>query len=194
VSVVAFIQARTTSTRLPGKVNMDLGNGWTSVARTSAAAERVRGIDKVEVLWAHNFPTIPENDVLSRFYHAWLPTQATAVMRLTADCPLLDPQVCQLVLDSFLKYDVEYASNTYPKRTFPDGLDCEVFTGAMLNRAWRNATDTYDREHVTPWIQRHATCYPVVLPVDWSRVRLTLDTVADLDFLKTAIAYQRTSA
>jgi spore coat polysaccharide biosynthesis protein SpsF (cytidylyltransferase family) len=188
--VVAFIQARLTSTRLPGKVLMDIG-GMSSLARVTAAAEQIRGIDKVVTLWAHNFPEIPENDVLSRFYTAWkIVGEPRAVMRLTADCPLLDPKVCELVLESFLKYDVSYSSNVYPKRTFPDGLDCEVFSGELLARAYAAAESPEDREHVTPWMQRNATVYPVVLPVDWSHVRLTLDEQRDLDFLRTVVSYQ----
>jgi spore coat polysaccharide biosynthesis protein SpsF (cytidylyltransferase family) len=187
--IVAMIQARTTSTRLPGKVLMDIG-GQSSLARVVAAAGAIRGVDKVEVLWAHNYPRVPENDVLSRYYWAWKPLEARAVMRLTADCPLLDPKVCELVLESFLKYDVSYASNVYPKRTFPDGLDCEVFSGELLARAYAAAESPEDREHVTPWMQRNATVYPVVLPVDWSHIRLTLDEQRDLDFLRTWVAYQ----
>lgn len=192
VRTVALIQARTTSTRLPNKVNLDIG-GATSLARVVRAAKQIKGIDGVEVLWAHNYPAIDENDVLSRYMLGWIAVgKPDAVMRLTADCPLLDPRVCDLVVDKFwTQYPgVTYVSNVYPIRTFPDGLDCEIFTGELLERAWAVAHDPYDREHVTTWMQRNASGASVTLPVDWSHIRLTLDTQDDLDFLRQWVAYQ----
>jgi spore coat polysaccharide biosynthesis protein SpsF (cytidylyltransferase family) len=189
---VCYIQARMTSTRLPGKVMMDIG-GESSLARVTRAAESVKGISSVQVLWAHNFPAIDENDVLSRFYHAWVAGgRPDSVMRLTADCPLIDPQVCQMVLASYKSANVSYASNVYPKRTFPDGMDCEVFSGAALAEACLMAQDPYDREHVTTWIQKNAVKYHLVqLPVDWSHWRLTLDTEEDLQWLRTVVEYHK---
>ncbi len=190
--VVCYIQARLTSTRFPGKVEMDIG-GMSSVARVVRAAESVKGLRNVQVLWAHNYPAIDENDVLSRFYHAWvMDGRPDAVMRLTADCPLIDPQVCQMILNSYI-FDsrvVSYCSNVYPKRTFPDGMDCEVFSGPLLEKAYHEADSPEDKEHVTPWMQRNATKIGYVqLPIDWSHWRLTLDTKEDLAWLRTAVAY-----
>ena len=86
-------------------------------------------------------------------------------------------------------------SNVYPFRTWPDGMDCEVFTARILRMADERATDPGDREHVTPWIQRHVQvtgqycAFP--LPVDWSSVRLTVDTKEDLEWLKIALQAPR---
>lgn len=94
----------------------------------------------------------PELDVLSRYYAAAF--SYDVVMRVTSDCPLLDPELCRQVLSLVLSGRCEYASNVLP-RGYPKGLDCEAFTFAALQQAHTNATEPYDREHVTPWLQRN---------------------------------------
>jgi spore coat polysaccharide biosynthesis protein SpsF (cytidylyltransferase family) len=95
----------------------------------------------------------PEDDVLSRYLIAARAVDANHVMRITADCPLIDPEVCGQVLETAKQLGVDYASNVMP-RTFERGLDCEAFTRWTLELAARNATEPYDREHVTPFMQR----------------------------------------
>jgi spore coat polysaccharide biosynthesis protein SpsF (cytidylyltransferase family) len=97
-----------------------------------------------------------EHDVLNRYVCAARSVRADVVMRITGDCPFIEPEVCRRVLGPFSREErCDYASNMHPVRTYPKGLDCEVFTSDLLVLAEKNATDKYDREHVTPWIQRH---------------------------------------
>lgn len=118
----------------------------------------------------------PENDVLTRYYGAAMSVGADVVMRVTGDCPLIDPEICGRVL-ALLTGDIEYASNLMP-RGFPDGLDCEAFTFPALSRTFLEATDTYDREHVTSWMQRN--CKTANLPGGGDPdLRWTLDTLED---------------
>jgi spore coat polysaccharide biosynthesis protein SpsF (cytidylyltransferase family) len=197
VKVVAIIQARLTSTRFPRKVLADLG-GTSVLERVLSAACHIDGVDEVVIGWP--VVGIPENDVLARYvYYAQL-HKADAIMRLTGDCPLFDPQVGALVLQAYRNIgSIGYASNVYPRRTWPDGMDCEVFSYDYLVGVDAEPTTTAcDREHVTPAIQRMATqdCryISVELPVDWSWVRLTVDTPEDLAWLKVAIDAPRSGS
>ena len=107
-------------------------------------------------------------------------------MRLTGDCPLLDPSVCHAVLMRFVKGDVDYASNLSPP-TFPDGLDTEVFTFHALEASWKEATLKTDREHVTQFIRRHTQRFRsanVLGNEDLSRLRWTVDEAGDLHFVR----------
>ena len=97
-------------------------------------------------------PAVAEEDVLSRYWVVSKFFNLEAILRVTADCPFIEPAVCQEVLDSIEKYGVEYASNVMP-RTWPKGLDCEAFTFETLTRAYEESKDEYEREHVTPWMQ-----------------------------------------
>ena len=184
MNVVAIIQARLTSTRFPGKVLADLG-GTPVAERVLQAAKRIEGVSEAVLAWP--VAGIDENDVLARYMHYARLHEADVIVRLTGDCPLLDPNVSALVLKRFMQGGVAYATNVYPKRTWPDGLDTEVFHVRALSSADECAKNPYDREHVTPWIYRHRLGANVELPVDWSWVRLTVDTPQDLDWLRVAI-------
>ena len=93
------------------------------------------------------------DDVLGRYWTAAAASGADAVIRVTGDCPLLDPAISSLVVRRFLEGDVDYVSNTQPP-TFPDGYDTEVMSVQSLESAWREAVDRFEREHVTPFIWR----------------------------------------
>src|SRR5437867_259604 len=191
---IAIIQARLTSTRFPGKVLADL-DGTPIAERVLQAAEQIKGVHHAVLAWP--VAGIDENDVLARYVHYATLYEADVIVRLTADCPLFDPQVGTLVLQAFKNIgSIGYASNVYPKRTWPDGMDCEVFSLDYLVGADADpATTAHDREHVTPPIQRAAAedCryISVELPVDWSAVRLTVDTPEDLEWLRVAIKSPR---
>lgn len=185
---LCLIQARLGSTRFPGKVLANLG-GKSVITRVYEQACKVRGVDQVRV--AYPVPGIDENDVLTRFWWHAQEANPDTIIRLTGDCPLLDPQVVELVLERFHRGDVDYASNVYPRRTWPDGLDCEVFSRRALELAHENAVSGPDREHVTPYMHYNLKCANVELPVDWSWVRLTLDTPEDLEWLRVAIKAPR---
>lgn len=199
--VVAIVQARMGSSRLPGKVLAGLG-GRPAVHHVLARAARIRGVAEVALAVPDAVTDDPlaaagrdagatvvrgdALDVLDRFHAAAAACRADAVVRLTADCPLLDPDVSSLVVDRFLAGDVDYASNIHPP-TYPDGYDTEVIARAALDRAWRDAVDPFEREHVTPYVWRRPDVFRlanVTDAVDRSSWRLTLDTEADLAALR----------
>jgi spore coat polysaccharide biosynthesis protein SpsF len=203
VKVVAIIQARVGSTRLPGKVLKELA-GEPMLARCVNRVRRAQMLDEVVVattvqkadeaivqLCAERaWPCFrgSEDDVLDRYYQAAIAYQADVVVRITSDCPLIDPQVVDRVVGEFLdrQPQVDYASNTSLKRTFPRGLDTEVICSSALERAWRKDHNPAWREHVTPYIYRHPNMFRlhnVENPVDYSRMRWTVDTPEDLAFV-----------
>ncbi len=200
--VVAIIQARMGSTRLPGKVLMDI-EGKSMLARVIERAGAIPGVDRVvlatttaesdaplvavaEAEGAYCFRGSPE-DVLDRYYQAARQVEATTVMRITADCPLLDPQVSGAVLARFQEGDVDYASNIHPP-TYPDGLDTEVFSVESLERAWREAKLKSEREHVTPYVWKQPDKFRmanVSNTVDLSPLRWTVDEARDMEFARS---------
>ncbi len=204
-SVVAVIQARMGSTRLPGKVLRDLG-GRTMLARVVRRTVRAKLVDEVVVATSTNSADDPvaqqcrqlgvacfrgsEDDVLDRYYHAAIAHRADVVVRVTSDCPLIDPEVSDRVIRAFLDMEPDYASNTL-HRTYPRGLDTEVMTAAALERAWREATEEYQRIHVTPYLYQHPEQF-ILLPVigreDLSANRWCVDTLEDLELLRAIYA------
>jgi spore coat polysaccharide biosynthesis protein SpsF (cytidylyltransferase family) len=158
------------STRLPGKVLLPLC-GKTVIQRVVEACRAIRGVD--EVVCA--IPDLQTSDVLadavldldtkairghatdllSRYRQAARDTSADVIMRVTADCPMLSPYWCERTLQRLPGHD--YADNL---REVTAGKDCQVFTWAALDRAFHNATEAYDREHVCPWMQRHLSVAP----------------------------------
>ena len=206
MTAVALVQARMGSTRLPGKVLKPLGGmpvlGW--VVR---AARATPGIDSVTVAtsdrptddavaaWcAENDVTCwrgPEDDVLERMLGAARNAEADIVLRLTADCPLLDPQVCGEVLALLRRSGADYASNVEP-RSWPDGLDCEAATLAALEIAGREAEPGPDREHVTPFLRRQQQRFRSVslrCPLDGLEAESwTLDSAEDFALLERLVA------
>jgi len=195
MKVVAIIQARMGSTRLPGKVLMPLA-GMASLDLMLARLSRCNTIAEFvvatsvepsdDLLVSHltargvNVFRGPEKDVLSRFAGAAEESHAEVVVRLTGDCPLIDPTVVDAVVRAYLADDVDYCSNIEPP-TYPDGLDTEVFSIAALRLANSIATDPAHREHVTLYLRktdgfRRAN---VAHTADLSGIRLTLDEQAD---------------
>ncbi len=204
---VAIVQARWGSSRLPGKVLIDLGD-QTALSRVTDAAAAVTGVDKIVVAtsvlpaddqiatWCAERGLIcyrgSEADVLARVHEAAEAEGADTVMRLTADCPLLDPFVCSQVLLLFRQTGADYASNVDPP-TWPDGLDCEVFTASTLASVAAQAVQATDREHVTPFIRGNRKRFRVEnleCPVPGlAGERWTLDTISDLQFLRAVLAH-----
>jgi glutamate-1-semialdehyde 2,1-aminomutase/spore coat polysaccharide biosynthesis protein SpsF len=201
---VAIIQARYGSTRLPGKVLKPLGTlqGNQGIV-LDHAIERCRAIPSVDavviattdrdedgaiVAAAERAGVLVHRgsaeDVLSRYAGAAKRAEADIVLRVTSDCPLIDPGICDRVIRRRAEAGADYAANNMP-RLYPHGLDCEVFTREALERADRTATAPYDREHVTPWLRRTAdvTRTSLIGP-GWPAVqqRWTLDFPEDYDF------------
>jgi len=204
-TVVAILQARMGSTRLPGKVLKDL-DGETVLARVLTRVKRAAAIgevlvatsdepgDDVIVTECTRLDTRvfrgDENDVLDRYYRAAQFSKAEIVVRITADCPLIDPQITDKTINEFIKERPDYASNALI-RTYPRGLDTEVFSFQALECAWREASESYQRAHVTPYIYQHPERFKVLAvqgEKDYSGLRWTLDTDEDLEFLRAVYA------
>ena len=126
-----------------------------------------------------------ESDVLERYFEAAKNAQAQTVVRITADCPLVDPDIVDSVVDAFFQNDVDYASNVSPA-TFPDGLDVEVFTFEALSTANSYAQDSFEREHVTPYIRNsdHFSSFNLAHSIDLSTERWTVDEPEDFQVIK----------
>ncbi len=202
MTTVAIIQARMRSTRLPGKVLMDLG-GKPVLAWVAAAARAIPGVDDVVVATSTGADDDAvaawggkagvgifrgdEDDVLGRFAGAARQGRADLVVRVTADCPLLDPVEAGKVVAAVAGGDADYACNNDPP-TYPDGLDCEAFTRAALDRAASDARRPSEREHVTLFIRDPKNGFRrlnIRCPEgDLSAERWTLDTPEDLALLR----------
>ena len=200
MKVVCVIQARMGSTRLPGKVMMDLDGlpvlNWVFGACSMAAnvdqtviATTTCQQDDVIALWCFDqgVPCYrgPEEDVLSRFMYVMRETDGDAFVRITADEPLMDTSVVEKVVGVFLQQGYDYCSNVHP-RTYPDGLDVEVFTAQALILANDQAKRPIDRECVTSWMVRHPEHISqgaVLNHLDGMKgERWVLDTKEDYDF------------
>ena len=132
-----------------------------------------------------------EEDVLDRFYLASKEFNADAAVRITADCPLIDPQVVDEVINLFLKKTPDYASN-FLVRTFPRGLDAEIMTFACLETAWKEAKTTHCRTHVTPYIYENPNRFRLeglCNETNYSDHRWTVDTVKDLNFVRAVYSH-----
>lgn len=167
--VAVIAQARMGSARLPGKVLATLG-GRSVVSHVVRRAQAVDGVDRVCVATTADPADDPvaeeaaragaevfrgsETDVLGRYLGAARELDAELVMRVTCDCPLIDPEICAAVLRLRAERGADYACNVMPP-LWPHGLDCEVFTMAALERAADEGTSPREREHVTPWMREH---------------------------------------
>jgi spore coat polysaccharide biosynthesis protein SpsF len=200
----AIVQARMGSTRLPGKVLMDLG-GQSALGRVVRRLECAKFLDQIVVATsvASGDDAIAaecvrlqvpcfrgsEEDVLDRYYRAAQGWPSDAVVRITADCPLIDAEVVDQTIEVFLSSGADYSSNA--QETYPLGISAEVFSVAALGRAWREARKEYEREHVTPFFYEHPELFrisSISAHGDYSRYRLTLDTAEDLQLMRAVYA------
>jgi len=168
--IVAFLQARMQSSRLPGKVLMPL-QGKSVIGTIIERLKKSRELSDIIVLTSVEpeddalcevvkecgvpFFRGDEEDVLDRFYKAAFYFKARHIARLTGDCPLIDPEIVDRVVDFYKHTEVDLVSNQITE-SYPDGLDVCVFSFKALEAAWKNATLISDREHVAPWIIRNA--------------------------------------
>jgi spore coat polysaccharide biosynthesis protein SpsF len=200
VTTLAVLQARMTSSRLPGKVMTPL-LGEPMVARQIERIRRSQRLDGLvlatstdasddrlaELADALSIPVVrgPLDDVLARYVLAIEQHEPDVVVRLTADCPLTSPSVIDAVIDQFTSSDVDYCSNTLTP-TFPDGLDVEVVRAEVLLDVAGISDDAAEREHVTLGVYRRPERYRVANHAgarDLSSLRWTVDTPDDLAFV-----------
>jgi spore coat polysaccharide biosynthesis protein SpsF len=169
VRTAIIVQARMTSSRLPGKVMMPLGDK-SVLSRVIERCKAVAGVDVVCCATTHRPEDDvvakeaascgaevfrgSEEDVLDRYYKAAQSLGADVIMRVTSDCPLLDPTICAEVIKLRLTENADFATNNMPP-SWPHGLDCEVFTFGWLERAAKEAVRPSDREHVSQFIRNH---------------------------------------
>lgn len=208
MKTVAIVQARTGSTRLPRKVLLDLA-GAPVLTRVVNRTSRAITLDEVVVATTTNPEDEEivrlcissgwlcfrgsENDVLDRYYWIARECQADVIVRITSDCPMIEPEIVDLCVQSFFQSSsVDYVSNTLPPRNFPRGLDVEVMSFEALERAWHEDRNPAWREHVTPYIYRHPELFSlraVTNDVDLSNLRWTVDTVEDLALARCIYEY-----
>jgi spore coat polysaccharide biosynthesis protein SpsF len=225
---VAILQARMGSSRLPGKVLLDIA-GKPMIQHVIERTRQARTLEAVTLATTTDPTDDPLaafaasmglpctrgslHDVLDRYYQAAQIHQAEVVVRITADCPLIDPnlidQTVELVSSSFSLHPSDFSCNRLPPpftRTFPIGLDVEACTFAALERAWKESTETFHREHVMPFIYEGAHLTPDTPHLalgssprgfrlaqlhhtpDYGSLRWTVDTPEDLAFIRAVFA------
>ena len=201
--IVAIVQARLGSERLPGKALRDIADE-PMLVRVVNRTMQAKTLDEVVVattiesrddeianlceLKSWIYSRGKEFDVLDRYYESAQAQQANIVVRITSDCPLIDPGIIDLTVRKFIeKASMDYTSNTLPPRTFPRGLDVEVMTFEALERAWGEDTNSTWREHVTPYIYNNPNLFEIMgvkNDNDYSHMRWTVDTPEDLAFVR----------
>ncbi|MDW8849278.1 glycosyltransferase family protein [Flavobacterium sp. MMLR14_040] len=215
VKTVLISQARVGSTRLPGKVLKEIGNQsllqihlnrlqkCTKVSKIIVATT-VMSIDTVisdkVIEWGYEVFRGSEADVLDRFYQSVKDEKADWIVRVTSDCPLIDPNLVDEVIAFVQENDKDYGSNVLIEN-FPDGQDIEVFKFSALKKAWEEAKLLSDREHVTTYIRNNSDfkggslfsainyqCY-----ADFSNIRMTVDEQSDFDLIEIIISKLGTS-
>jgi spore coat polysaccharide biosynthesis protein SpsF len=205
IRTVAIIQARMSSSRLPGKVLLDIA-GEPMLMRVVQRVRRAAAVDSVMVATTTDSSDDPIEafchehgvdvyrgsmfDVLDRFYNAARSADAGVIVRVTADCPVIDPRVVDQVVEAYHSSGADFACNRLPPpwhRTWPIGLDTEVCGFAGLERAWKEAGLPYEREHVMPFFYDEEGRFKVVVvdhEPDYGALRWTVDTAEDLQLLR----------
>jgi len=203
-NIVAIIQARMGSTRLPGKVLMEvegipllklmMSRVTQSVLlnKTVIATSILQKDDRIEEFCKENNYECfrgSENDVLSRYYECAKIFNAEIIVRLTADCPLIDYRTIDNVIQFHFEQAVDYTANTVPPETstFPDGSDVEVFSYKALEKSFIKAKKDYEREHVTHYFWRGENGFKtaqVKQKNNWSKYRFTVDYPEDFEVIK----------
>lgn len=203
--IVAIIQARMGSTRLPGKILKQV-MGKPLLEYQIERIKRSSHIDEIVIATTVKEADLPivelckqlnvacfrgsEEDVLARYYGAAVQYDADVVVRLTSDCPIIDPAVIDRVISFFLEHDVDYASNTL-ERTYPRGMDTEVLSFDVLKHAHLHAAGRAEREHVTPYIYMNKEQFRIGqlrYERNISQHRWTVDTSEDLELVSRIIS------
>ena len=208
MSIDIILQARVGSKRLPKKVLMKLGGNSvlnhiisrikkiSSIRNLIIATSENKSDDEI-IEHCKNISNIQffrgsEHDVLDRYYKAALQYGSKNIIRITGDCPMIDPSVVEQVIDLFQTKKLDYVSNSLP-RTFPDGLDCEIFSFKVLEYSFFNAKTEFAREHVTAFVRgvskekskRKFKKGNVSFSSDFSKIRWTIDYIEDLERIRS---------
>jgi spore coat polysaccharide biosynthesis protein SpsF len=196
MSIGIIVQARMGSTRLPGKVLMEINGkpmldhmikrlqvtGLPIVVVTSCEKR-----DEPIVSWCIrngvNYFLGSELDVLKRYFDCAINNKFTTIIRVTADCPLIDPFQLLRCFYTYEKCGYDFVTNRGPNTRYPDGIDVEIFSRKLLWEAHTNAYNPLDREHVTPWMLRHTSILELPCLEDYSSYRYTVDTKEDFDLV-----------
>lgn len=197
---LAVIQARMGSTRLPSKVLKNL-SGKTVLEHVISRVKQSkfiheiivattiddRDLEIVEFCAARKIRVFvgSEQDVLDRYYQAARLLNPVNVVRITSDCPMIDPEIIDVIGQRHLAEKADYTSNTIDE-TYPDGLDAEIFTFSSLEKTWKEAHLLSEREHVTPYIKNHPNIFKLIsvkYETDLSFMRWTIDQPEDFTFL-----------
>ena len=206
MKTILITQARTGSTRFPNKIMQEIDKkslleihlerlnqckniSKIIVATTIKAEDNI--IYKKATSWGFSVTRGSELDVLDRFYQSVKDENADWIVRVTSDCPLIDPVLVDEVIGFVQERDADYGSNGLIEH-FPDGQDVEVFKFAALKIAWKNAKLVSEREHVTPYIRNNAngrgdnlfTSINYPCAADYSKIRMTVDEVQDFELIK----------
>jgi glutamate-1-semialdehyde 2,1-aminomutase len=205
MKIVALVQARMGSTRLPNKVMKPIG-GIPMIELLLSRLSKAKEISQIVVATSideRNQPLIAhvnqlgyaceqgsENDVLDRFVQAARTHQADVVVRITGDCPLVDPALVDDTIRQFTKTNVDYFSNISPP-TYPDGLDIEVCTFSALEKAWKETNKPFNREHVTPYLRENEQFIRASIQYheDLSALRWTVDEATDFEVIEAVFQY-----
>jgi spore coat polysaccharide biosynthesis protein SpsF (cytidylyltransferase family) len=209
IKTILITQARIGSTRLPGKVLMEV-NQISLLKIHLDRLKKSKNIDKIIVAttdkieddiiekfvleWGYEVFRGSENDVLDRFYQAVKLINPLWIVRITADCPLIDPKLIDEVIEYTQSKNIDYCSNTLIEN-FPDGQDIEVFKFYALEYAWNHAIKKSDREHVTPYIRdfsnfKNNNIFSAINfdnDLNYSHIRMTVDEIRDFELIKIVI-------
>ena len=200
--ITCIIQARMGSTRLPGKTMEKITKDERVIDFVVEQLKFSKIIEKIIVA----IPDSIEDDVtynhllskkiqtyrgslknvLDRYYQCAKNISSSVIVRVTADCPLIDPEIVDKVITKFIKNKFDYVSNTHP-RTFPYGTETEVFSFNALEKAWNETRNDFDREHVTPYFYKNPNKFSignVIQEKDQSNYRWTIDYNEDLELVK----------
>lgn len=209
MKIIAITQARVGSTRLPGKVLKKVDGKTlleihinrilkaskldTLIVATTHEAEATEIVKIANQCKIQSYQGSTE-DVLDRFYQAAQLEKPDWVVRVTSDCPLIDPQLIDAVIEGTIKAGADYGTNTF-NDSFPDGQDIEVFSYEALELAWKNAQLTSEREHVTPYIRKNTDksggdifkAFSFTFGAAYSEIRMTVDEEKDFQLAKIVI-------
>ena len=204
---IVIIQARLASTRLPRKILLPMADGRPMLDHVAERAKQIKGVDRVVVAcpWSDYLklvddgadyakvyaPGVDPNDVLARFAAVAESEDADTIIRLTADCPFLDPDVASLVLQRFHQESADFATNDTSQSGYPDGWDVQVCTRALLDKLDQTITDPFHREHVFTAVNTLLGVRTVLVrkPGQPDTRKLSIDTFDDYERLTGHMNY-----